>query len=475
MRIKISRKLLILILVLIAVAVYLLVVCLPYKKQGGVLPKTREMFQVQDYYSSTTGQDRAAMLPGNQEALEERLRLIANAKERIILSTFDFKSDNSGKLMLGALLDAADRGVEVQVLIDGFSYFIHCRGNDYFRAAASAEHFTFKIYNPINLLRPWELMARLHDKYLIADDKAYIIGGRNTYDFFLGSDTDYINYDWDVLVYNTGEEETSSLKEVLDYFHRIWEQPCCKVVMEQVSPGKKKAVEQRRKELGELYQQVQREHPQWLEEADYLEKTVETNQIRLLSNPIEPKVKEPVLFYQLTELMRQGEGEVYFHTPYILCSEYMFERLEEVCQKQEPVHMMTNSVANNGNPFGAVDYKVHKERILGTGVKVMEYDSGVSYHGKCMTVGNRLSAMGSFNWDMRSAYLDTEIMLVIDSKPLNQWLRQEMEAYEKEALTVIDQDSYDLKEGQTPQKLTGQRKWRVKLLRPFDALFRYLM
>ena len=105
----------------------------------------------------------------------------------------------------------------------------------------------------------------------------------------------------------------------------------------------------------------------------------------------------------------------------------------------------------------------------------MEYDSGVSYHGKCMTVGNRLSAMGSFNWDMRSAYLDTEIMLVIDSKPLNQWLRQEMEAYEKEALTVIDQDSYDLKEGQTPQKLTGQRKWRVKLLRPFDALFRYLM
>ena len=55
MRIKISRKLLILILVLIVVVVYLLAVCLPYKKQGGVLPKTREAFRPQDYCRSTIG------------------------------------------------------------------------------------------------------------------------------------------------------------------------------------------------------------------------------------------------------------------------------------------------------------------------------------------------------------------------------------------------------------------------------------
>ena len=49
----------------------------------------------------------------------------------------------------------------------------------------------------------------------------------------------------------------------------------------------------------------------------------------------------------------------------------------------------------------------------------MEYDAGVSYHGKCFTIGDRLTGIGSFNWDMRSAYIDTELMLVIDSKSLN--------------------------------------------------------
>ena len=36
-------------------------------------------------------------------------------------------------------------------------------------------------------------MGRLHDKYLIVDDTAYIVGGRNTYDYFLGEGTGYIN------------------------------------------------------------------------------------------------------------------------------------------------------------------------------------------------------------------------------------------------------------------------------------------
>ena len=48
--------------------------------------------------------------------------------------------------------------------------------------------------------------------------------------------------------------------------------------------------------------------------------------------------------------------------------------------------MMTNSVANNGNPCGAMDYRLHKGEILETGTKVLEYDGGISYHGKCFTV-----------------------------------------------------------------------------------------
>ncbi|MCC8104096.1 MAG: hypothetical protein LIP11_18205 [Clostridiales bacterium] len=48
--------------------------------------------------------------------------------------------------------------------------------------------------------------------------------------------------------------------------------------------------------------------------------------------------------------------------------------------------MMTNSVANDGNLFGASDYDLNKVEILETGVEILEYDGGISYHGKCFVI-----------------------------------------------------------------------------------------
>ena len=62
----------------------------------------------------------------------ERIRLIAGAKERIILSTFDFRADDGGLDILAAPLDAADRGVQVEVFADGFNSWVNMEGNPYF-------------------------------------------------------------------------------------------------------------------------------------------------------------------------------------------------------------------------------------------------------------------------------------------------------------------------------------------------------
>lgn len=176
----------------------------------------------------------------------------------------------------------------------------------------------------------------------------------------------------------------------------------------------------------------------------------------------------------MTELMKQADGDVIFHTPYILCNSYMLDRLREVCASGKSVTMMTNSVANNGNPFGAADYDIYKQKVLDTGVQILEYDKGVSYHGKCFVIGEELSAVGSFNWDMRSAYLDTELMLIVDSPELNRQMREYMSGYEEDALSVRDLTSYDLKEGQVPRTISKKRNLRRILLKPLDVIFRFL-
>lgn len=463
------------VLIILFIIIYISLVCVPYRKQEGAAAKTRDSFDASDFYSDHICQDRAAILFQNDEALEERIRLISNASESIILSTFDFKADNSGKMMLAALYDAAMRGVKVQILLDGFSYFIHAMGDPCFKALGILENVTIKVYNPINILKPTKLMARMHDKYLIADNTAYILGGRNTFDYFLGNDTDYKNYDWDVLVYNAGGGQDSSIEQVKTYFQSVWELDVCKIVMDSMPAISKDRIRESRGELLELYKNMQSEHSGWFERPDYVKMTTETNKIRLISNPIQAAVKEPVLFYTMTELMIQSSEKTVFHTPYILCNDYMTERLTELGNVNDSVWMMTNSAPNNGNPFGAVDYLIHKEEIVDTGIHIMEYDAGVSYHGKCFTIGDRLTGIGSFNWDMRSAYIDTELMLVMDSKSLNRSMRKYMETYEDAALIVRDETSYSLKQGQVLQKISPKRLEKIRLLWPLDEWFRHLM
>ncbi|MDE7211987.1 MAG: phospholipase D family protein, partial [Lachnospiraceae bacterium] len=138
-----------------------------------------------DGISTAAGTDRAVILEDNSEALMERVRMIRNAKERIILSTFDFRADISGKVLLAALLDAAERNVSVKVVVDGVSGLLRMEQNPYFFALSSHPNAEIRIYNRVNPLLPWRLMGRLHDKYLIADETAYILGGRNSIYYFL--------------------------------------------------------------------------------------------------------------------------------------------------------------------------------------------------------------------------------------------------------------------------------------------------
>ena len=473
--VKRHKAITVIICVIVLIAVYGAMLCVPYMAQGGVSEETESAFNIEDYYGDGESGDRAQILFTNEEALTERLRLIENATEHIVLSTFEIRADNSGKKIMAALYAAAERGVKVDIIVDGIKFFVNASTKPYLTALGSHENVTIKVYDPVDLSKPWTIMACLHDKYLIADDSVYILGGRNTYDYFLGTETDYYNYDWDVLVYNASGSEDSSVYQILEYFESVWNMEESVVKCSDTNLFNRKKVTAAAAELEELYEQMKAEQPEWAEQASYADTTVAVEKVTLLSNPTDVSAKEPVLFYNMTQLMMESGEEVIFHTPYILCSEYMMERLYLLCAENDSVTMMTNSVANNGNPFGAGDYKTHKQEILDTGLSVLEYDGGVSYHGKCFTIGDSLTAVGSFNWDMRSAYIDTELMLVIDSEELNAQMRSYMEQYEADALTVNGDGTYSLSQGQEPSQISASRNMRIVVLTPVIRLFRFLL
>lgn len=104
---------------------------------------------------------------------------------------------------------------------------MHLADSEVFQALASHPSVQVKRYNPIRLLTPWQSMLRLHDKYLIADETAYILGGRNTYDLFLGDYSEVKNIDRDLLVYQNEPSSDSSMGQLRRYFDQIWSLKDC--------------------------------------------------------------------------------------------------------------------------------------------------------------------------------------------------------------------------------------------------------
>ena len=463
-------------IVLILILIYIILLTVPYLPHKTVSEEYKEKDAAAEYYSDTAGTERIAYIDDNNEALLYRLRMIEEAKESIVLSTFDFNDDEAGQDILASLLHAAERGVGVRVIIDGISGFMDVQRNPWFLALDAHKNAQVRIYNPVNFLKPWDMQARLHDKYLIIDDKMYTLGGRNTTNLFLGDYSKGKNIDRELFVYETSEtvqdkrKQDTSLSQLQIYFDSIWDssdsKPC------RGSRTGKKTVE-KIKELQRHYKELQSTYPEAYEKQNWEDLTFETNKITLLNNPIESENKEPWMWYSLHRLMMSGK-QATIYTPYIICGSEMYDDLSKLTEHNVSVEIITNDVAKGANPWGCTDYLNEKEKIWETGVKVYEYMARHSCHTKAVLIDDRMSIVGSYNLDMRSTYLDTELMLAVDSTELNAIIRKEAE-HDKTFSKTMENGEYIYGENYKTKELsTGKKLFYATLRQIIKPLRRFL-
>ena len=113
----------------------------------------------------------------------------------------------------------------------------------------------------------------------------------------------------------------------------------------------------------------------------------------------------------------------------------MYEDIASIASSGGALRIVTNSVSSGANPWGCADYLNEKRKILQTGASVTEINGEKSSHVKTALAGENLCFIGSFNLDMRSAYLNTETALLIDCPQLNAALRAEIARYEERGAT----------------------------------------
>ena len=206
------------------------------------------------------------ILETNQSAWDERMRLMNLARERIILSTFDFRDGESPRDLMAVMLHKADQGVSIKILVDGFSGLVRMEPCKLFYALSSHPNIEIKIYNKMNPLLPWKTQGRMHDKYVIVDDYGYILGGRNTFDYFIGSyPTDSRSHDREGpgLQYSPRHRQgkDSSLYQVEDYFEQVWNLDVSSLFHDSETTGDRTSVRNAAAMLRERYKVLAIQYP----------------------------------------------------------------------------------------------------------------------------------------------------------------------------------------------------------------------
>lgn len=126
--------------------------------------------------------NRITLLSNGDQYFPALVRAIDAARETVWFETYIFADDATGRLVAGALIRAAQRGVQVRALVDGWG------AKFYLTVALEREMrdggVDFQKYRPE--VAPWQFrshrLRRLHRKLCVVDGKIAFVGGINVID-----------------------------------------------------------------------------------------------------------------------------------------------------------------------------------------------------------------------------------------------------------------------------------------------------
>lgn len=395
--------------VLAALIWYVLGVITPYMDYVGVSEAdnafiTRKALSAtaEEIAASCEDKERATLLPTSAQSFLLHLRMVEDARETIDFMVYDSFEEDYSSYFYTALVRAADRGVKVRIILDGKIGRLSGTLKTMEGIVASNANIELYYFNPFNIWRPAGLMVLMHDKVSIFDGKMMTVGGVN-----LGNSWFLRNADMEVLITNSGENGGTS--QATAYFERMINSGLCK------RKTAKSRNEQAKAEYVRQYEEFYEDSEIAAAEVNYAEMGVPIDKCTFISNQITDGKKAPIILRALYNLA-EGAESANLVTPYTLLTDDKLYKLRELAGDGRRVkfRLITNSLYNTRNVAFAV-YYYDRQKLIADGIELWEYQAESQLHAKFSTFDNRYSVIGSFNLDERSAHIDTEAVVVIDS------------------------------------------------------------
>jgi len=439
----------------------------------------KEQHKVERFYGKEESQDRAILLEEKTFAGYARVNLMENAQESIDVAYYAIHKGYITDLILGMILDAADRGVKVRILLDGFSHGLRFSLKDDQYALINHPNVELKFYEPLNVLKPWTWNNRFHDKLLIIDHKYAVIGGRNIGNrYFVQEGEKNPTNDRDVLIINTKPEtaEGSVLKQMESYFDEVWNNPIVMPPYNKLSSRQQTKAKEANKQLKQKLDDLRNTDKKIFNNYyDWVSMSLPTKKITFIHNPIQRFNKEPWVWYDLTNLMKKTKNSLVIQSPYVIPTKPMLPYLNNLQIPADKITVLTNSLASTANVMAYSGHIKHINAMVTKNVNVYEYQGADSIHAKTFIFDDQVSAIGAFNMDSRSTFLNTESMVIIDSPEFTEKLKTEMNHYFKHSLKVARDQSYEENPDLKPGKVSWIKTYGVKGLSYITGLFQHLL
>jgi putative cardiolipin synthase len=413
-----------------------------------------------------------------RDAFAARCLLARAAQRSLDVQYYIWHDDLSGTLLFRALVDAADRGVRVRLLLDDNN----TDGLDEILAALDSHpSIEVRLFNPF-VIRGLRLLGyltdftrvnhRMHNKSFTADNQASIVGGRNVGDEYFGATAGTLFADLDAIAIGP------VVADVSHDFDRYW-------ASESAYPADRllQAVDTARiLELKAAAERVAHRadavaYMNALRTSPFAQQLVagtlplEWAATRMISDPPSKATggarDEELLSRKMREIFGRPKTQVDLVSPYFVPGKTGVKLFSGWTRDGVKVRVLTNSLDATDVAAVHAGYAKRRRALLKAGVTLYELrssrsvrtpasfgSSGSSLHAKTFAVDRTRIFIGSFNFDPRSATLNTEMGFVIDSPGIAQALAtvfdRDVPAYAYEVELTADGETWlERRDGKT--------------------------
>lgn len=386
-------------------------------------------------------------LVAGTDALVARLESIRHAEKSLDVQYYIWHDDETGRLMLGEVLKAAERGVRVRLLLDDLNIGKY---QDALLVIDSHPNIEVRMFNPFahrswrifDIFRFSEVNRRMHNKSLIADNQTVIIGGRNIGNEYFTASSEANFGDFDVWCFGPVVNEASQSFDL--YWNDRLAIPIGVLYKRPLQDD----------ELAHLQDSLVAD-AQTLESSDYQKSLNEAPLTEILKkeklkaywgrakvfsdSPAkirgEEKTKGPVL-NQVTGLPIKSQKEIFIVSPYFIPGKNGVDYFAKKVKDGIQVDVFTNSLASNDVGLVFAGYKKYRKGLIKAGVNLYEMKPQVripqgsksrmgitsagrlGLHGKVYIFDRRVMFVGSMNLDPRSVDLNSELGVLFESREL---------------------------------------------------------